>query len=571
MVVRNRCFGALFLSGAAFACPVMAQTVSPSTVTPETLRPEQDDKGFRVDIPEAGGLTAPAGAENLSVTLAGAAVDGGFAEVAGQTEAALGKLRGQKVSLAQIYAAASEIEAAHARAGFVLARVSVPPQELRDGGAVRIVVTDGFIEAVDTSGVPERVRGAVAARAKPLEGQRHLRLADIEQPLLIANDVPGLTLKSTLMRGAQAGGAKLVLEGQHKRVSGSIGGDNQLAPSLGRWSVNAQISLNSVFGGGEQIYGFVSSGYDVSKIFGNEVRARVLGAGAVIPLGNGRLTLNPEVTFSKTQPTPVLGAPPTTGTLRRLALRAGYTITKTRAHSLTLSGGIEQLDESNKVPLFGVVISHDRYMAARLGLSYDSFAANGASMSFAGQISQGLGKSGGISVADTVRTGIGYSRQGAGNGFTKFTGQARGVWPLGGKADFSLSAKGQTGFGKAMLRSEQFSLEGGDGVSAYVGGITAVDDGLVARAELSARLASGQGDALFNLSPYAFVAGGTGSIKRPTVLEPNGIKAAAFGAGLRANQPHWRLYFSIEYAHGISNFAPLDKADRVNASVTFRF
>jgi len=232
--------------------------VSPVTVTPSTLAPAARDNGMRVDIPETGALRAPAGAENLRVTLGDVRLEGGFAEVATQSEAVLQTLRGKQVTLAQIYAAASEIEAIHARAGYVLVRVSVPPQDLANGATLRITITDGFIEGVDVSGLPRRVRGPVRARTTPLIGQRHVTLRQIEQALLIAGDTPGLTLRSTLMRGNQPGGTRIVLEGSQQLLQGSLGADNGLDPSLGGSEVSLQLALNSALGLGEQIYGFVA-------------------------------------------------------------------------------------------------------------------------------------------------------------------------------------------------------------------------------------------------------------------------------------------------------------------------
>ena len=101
--------------------------VTPSSVTPSSLVPERRPNGFRVEIPEAGALQVPAGAENLTVRLSKVVLDGGFPEVDSLTKPILDKLARQRTTLALIYAAASEIEAVHARAGFVLARISVPP------------------------------------------------------------------------------------------------------------------------------------------------------------------------------------------------------------------------------------------------------------------------------------------------------------------------------------------------------------------------------------------------------------------------------------------------------------
>jgi hemolysin activation/secretion protein len=354
-------------------------------------------------------------------------------------------------------------------------------------------------------------------------------------------------------------------------VSGSIGGDNYLASSLGTWSASAQVSLNSAFGQGEQIYGFVSSGYDVSKLFASDLRERVLGGGVVLPVGDGRLTLNPEVTFTRTQPTPSLGAPATVGDLRRLAFRASYTLQKTRSRSLLLSGSVEQIEESNRAPLFALDLSRDRYMVARLGIAYDHYDVDRGSFGIAAQVSQGLGDIGGRTIADILATGTGYSRFGADNNFTKLTAQGHAVLPLATGWDFAALVKGQTSFGKAVFRAEQFQLEGSDAVSSYVGGATAVDDGAALRVELRHRLIAGSGSLGLGFAPYVFAAGGAGSIAQPTILEAKNLTVGALGAGARVALDRIGLYFSVEYAYGVSNFAPLDKHDRVNATATLRF
>ena len=61
---------------------------------------------------------------------------------------------GQRVSGAAIFAAARELEAAYAKAGYVLVRVTLPPQKLVSGAVLRLVVIDGMIERIETKRVP---------------------------------------------------------------------------------------------------------------------------------------------------------------------------------------------------------------------------------------------------------------------------------------------------------------------------------------------------------------------------------------------------------------------------------
>ena len=559
------------LSAALLSIPsgLFAQATAPSSVTPPTLRPAEPNSYGQITIPAIEGLHPPAGAQDLFVTPGPVSVAGSFTEVSRETAAIIAHLQGQRVSLAQIYAAASAIEQAHARAGFVLVRVAVPPQQLVDGGPLRIVVIDGFIESVDVSGVPARVRGAVLARVAALKQRHHVTLGDIEQPLLIANGVPGLTMTSTLARGTEDGGTRLILAGQQRLISGSLGGDNSLSATLGTYSVNAQISINSAFGLGEQLYGLASSGYDVSRFFGANVPVRVLGGGVVLPLGDGRLTLNPEVTFARTQPMPAAGTPQSRGDLRRLTLRGDYVLRKTRAQSLDLIGAVEQIDETNTLLGFAP-ISHDRFMVARAGISVSAANYAGASLGGSLQLSHGLGSLGALDLADLPAVTT-FSRQGAAHDFTKLNAALNARAPLGsGGLQITVTGKAQTSFGDALLRAEQASLEGADAVSGLVGGVSASDSAVSLRGELGKAFAL-PGPAQANLAPYAFAAGGIGWIARPTAVEQAQFKGASLGGGARLVLLRYGFSIAGEYAHSFTDIPGLRHTDRVNFTTAIRF
>jgi hemolysin activation/secretion protein len=561
----------LILAAGINASAAYAQKAAPVTVTPETLRPQLNYEMFQVNIPHSEGLVPPAGLERLSITLNSVSVEGGFASMTSQTDVITARLSGQQRSVAQIYAAASDIESAYARAGYVLARVTVPPQDLVDGGTLRLIIVDGFVEDIDVSHIPVAVRVAVAARTAALKGHTHVLLGDIEQPLLIADEVPGLSMRSTLERGQQRGGTRIILEGSHRLIAGSVGVNNQFDPSLGRWGANAQLAINSALGLGEDIYGFFSTGSDITKIFSDDARVRVLGGGIALPIGNGRLTLNPEVTFARTAPAPAPGAPDSVGTLRRLTFRANIILKRTRRNALNLDVVVEQLEAINNLPQFAFTLSHDRYLSMRIGINHAQKRGRGLSTFLSAQLSKGLGDFGAISPTEAAASGIGYSRIGAGNDFTKLNLQANANWTFGNRVDLSLIAKAQTTFAKAIFRSEQFSLEGRDAVSAYVGGETSVDEGAVARAELSTQIDTGNSMLFSSLSPYLFAAGGIGRINQPTIAEPTSLTTAAIGTGARFSMFGDKLSFLLEYARGFSDVETLDGADRINFSTIFRF
>lgn len=562
----------LFSYVAGTSVPALAQSTAPSSVIPETLRPEANGQTPQIIRPETSAISPPSGAEGLRVTLSSVDVEGGYAELADQIAIVTNRLINTSVSLEQIYAAASEIEAIHARAGYVLVRAAIPPQSLAGGGVLKIIIVDGFIEGVDVTALPNRARKSVLARTAPLIRKGHIGLKQLERPVLIAGETPGLSMTSSLVRGAENGGARLVLAGTQKLISGNIGAENSLAPSLGRHIINAQLSINSPSGYGEQIYAFAATGYDITKIFEDDNPVRVLGGGILFPLRDARLSINPEVTFARTQPLPQINIPQTRGNLTRLTLRASYLLIKSRSSQLAVDAALEHLEQSNDAPMFNVRLSEDRFMVARLGFRYNNRAERGTQMVISGQISQGVSSK---DVATDQPTDIGFSRQGSDPAFTKLNLSFRSASSIAKNWQMNFIAKGQTSFGDAVFRSEQSALEGSDALSAFVGDVTAVDESATVRVEL-ARPFNVNLPGKPQLAPYAFAAAGYGRINNPTALEREDTHAAALGAGLRITVPNigiggLGLVMGLEYAHGRSNLVTNKQADRLSAAMSFRF
>lgn len=553
------------VSGGAVAAVPAPITVTPRDLLPRTVKPEG-----AVGLPVAGALRPPAGAEALVVKVGGFAVEGGFAGMARETGAITAPLAGRTITLAELYAAASAIEAAYARRGYVLARIGVPPQDIAPGGTVRLSVTDGFVEEIDLSGVPAPVRGTVAAVLAPLRGKRQVRLGRIERALLLAGDAPGLALRSTLATGSQPGGTRLIVEGTFRRAGLSFAARNDFAPSLGTWGHSGQAVLNAPFAQGEAVYAFLSGDRDVAHLFGRTARVRVAGGGVLWRTAHGSLTLNPEITFSRTRPDPLPGAPRTVGVLKRYTLRSAQALVRRRARALTANLAIEATDVVNKAPDFAVLLSRDRYLALRGGVQASWHRADGGSIALSLQASAGLGPLGARPVAGTGPDAVPLSRAGAGFGFTRIEASASASVPFGQRGQASLRARGQTTLGKPVLRTEQFALEGEGAVTAYVGGVTAVDEGLVARAELGTARAIALADGVsLGIAPFVFGAAGLGRIARPSAAEPAHLRVAALGAGARAQLGRGGPTLSAEFAQAFSDFAPLDKVRRVTLSLGF--
>jgi hemolysin activation/secretion protein len=247
--------GCLIVAGLSVGIPQRALAQTASQLTEPNYAPpvvRQVRGGFT--LPATAGLAPPQGAETLVVTPAGLSVVGGLAPLEAETAAINARLSGKQVSGADLFAAARDLEAAYARAGYLLVRVSLPPQTIIDGQPLRLVVTDGYVEAVDATALPSLVRGRLAAVLSPLVGQKGLTRHDLERRLLLASDVPGVMLRSTLKPGGKPGATILVVDGRYDPVTASVSVDNGLSGELGQYPLGLGAEFNGLIGLGEVGY-----------------------------------------------------------------------------------------------------------------------------------------------------------------------------------------------------------------------------------------------------------------------------------------------------------------------------
>jgi hemolysin activation/secretion protein len=426
---------------------------------------------------------------------------------------------------------------------------------------------------VQVDSLPDPVRALISARMASLIGRRHIKLSEIERRLLIAGDVPGLRLKSTLARGKTLGGTLLVLEGTHRLVTATATIDNRLPSSLGTWSYGTSVALNSALGFGEQFYASAQSSGDPARMFDSTSPLTVLGAGAVLPLGTDGWILNPEYTNSRSQPLPVIGGLANIGEFERFALRTSYPVIRTRTNVLSLNGAFEYINQSVALPLFSTDLNRDRYGVVRIGTAYETgLPWWSAALQTSATFSQGTG---GRDSTDALASGVPLSRLGAGPFFSKATFDAHVTQPLPNEFRIDLIGRAQTSFGDPLLVSEQFSLDGPQAVSAYPSGTLNVDEGGTLRAELSRSFASIGTVVPLILSPYGFGSFGVGRLVEPTIVELAVVRGGAVGAGVRSSIDipggYQGVALGLEIARQFSNLPNLPQAWRGNVVMSLRF
>ena len=565
---------------ALFPVSSLAQTAS--QITPPSFAPNLERGGGFV-IPGAAGLAAPAGAEKLFVKLSGVSVKGGLPRLEAATAALEARLTGRRVSGAEVFAAARELEAAYAAAGYVLVRVILPPQKLVNGARMKLVVVDGFIERIETKNVPERVRNRIAQLVGPLTGRSGLTLREIERRVLLAGDTPGVSLRSTLAAGAAEGGTVLVIDAKYQAMSETLTFDNTLSKALGGNSLGVGVDFNSIAGLGELVYlraiGHPNDGDN--DFFNTYPRNRSLAAGFILPLWIDGLTFNAEFTDARTTPKATAGVQ-TTDTFDRLSLRLRYAWLRGRTVNFNSELDFDAQDEQQSlfVATVPVPLSQDRLRIARFVNDGDVLTPWGATISGRATASFGIDALGARLAADASPL-LPLSRQGADASFQKFDVTLGYNQTLLEHLAVSMSARAQYSFNAPLLRSEQIGIANTTGLSAFDAGSIVGDQGYVVRGELQSPWAL----PLHNVSifqsplgvvaaPYIFGAYGEVSLKDPTVFEAANIRATSFGGGLRLGGAAAGMLsngsLTLEYGHATrSDVIPSSNRFTAVAAVKF--
>src|SRR5690606_22689436 len=162
-------------------------------------------------------------------------------------------LKGKRVGLGAVRAAADEATAALHKEGHVLARVVLPPQDVTDG-VVTFNVVEAGLEGIELESGP-----GVRAREDRLRtiGEAHIRtgnltLRDLESALLRMNDHPGVIARAKLTPGAEPTTSRLIVDvRQAPALSAWIDGQNFGSAPTGEAPGNVTVAFADLTGYGD--------------------------------------------------------------------------------------------------------------------------------------------------------------------------------------------------------------------------------------------------------------------------------------------------------------------------------
>jgi hemolysin activation/secretion protein len=172
-----------------------------------------------------------------------------------QLAALLADYKGKDLNLDGLNEAAEVIKSHYRQNEYFLAQAVLPPQEIKDGMVV-IQVVEGSIGKTNIKMADNaRLKEGVARRYMDamLPAGAMITETSIEKPLLLLNDLPGVTIRSTLRPGAQAGEADVdvVVGDEGKRLAGDAQLDNWGNRNSGKLRLTGNLEARNLTGYGD--------------------------------------------------------------------------------------------------------------------------------------------------------------------------------------------------------------------------------------------------------------------------------------------------------------------------------
>ena len=276
----------------------------------------------------------------------------------------LPEVTGPAVPLPKIDAARQAILQHYRSAGYVLGTVSA---KLDAAGHLRFIVTEGRIASVKLDGDIGPAGVQVLRFLNRLTEVQPIDSATLERYLLLAQDVPGITLRAVLQPSTDDPGAlTLVAQVSRQAVSGLISFDNRAFTLTGPNEGLGVLDFNSFTEFGEKTELTYYHAFPNSENFGQVAEQMFLGGsglklrfyagyGGAVPTGGGP---NPLAELNYHGSTTVLGG------------MLSYPVIRSRQQTLNIYTVLDALVSNVHTGVPQTLTSYDSLRVLRLGEDY---------------------------------------------------------------------------------------------------------------------------------------------------------------------------------------------------------
>jgi hemolysin activation/secretion protein len=304
-------------------------------------------------------LPAPSPVPNLPVHITSVVVEGVTAYPISEIETLTRDLTGPAVPLSHIEAARTAILRQYRADGYVLSAVSA---NIGAGGTLRFVVTEGRIASVRLAGNIGPAGTQVLRFLKRLTEKRPIDSVTLERYLLLAQDVPGVTLHAVLQPSAEEPGAvNLIAEVSRKPVDVTALVDNRASPYTGPIEGLAVVDLNSFTEYGERTELSLYHAFPNSENFG-QVSTEVF-------VGSSGLKARIYGGYGPTVPVGVFAAEGYNGTTGVFGTQLTYPLIRSRLQNLNIYGAFDGIQSTITLTTTGTraLASYDSLRVLRAG------------------------------------------------------------------------------------------------------------------------------------------------------------------------------------------------------------
>lgn len=472
----------LLLAAPLMACPWAAlaqpapQVVVPQQGTPlpqiAPRPPANVGPGLQAAPP-----AAPTAVPSETMTIRAVSIEGSTVFPQPRLQAVAGNLVGLSTPLSSVEAARTGLLNLYRDNGYTFTTVDAV---LGTDGTMHFQIGESQVTDVLLDGDIGPAGNQVLAFLNHLREVRPLNVAALERWLLLAKDIPGVSVDAVLRPAGTAPGAlTLVAQVRRKAITGYLTADNRADPNAGPEQALGVLQFNSFTSFGERTELSFFGAARATQIFGE--------ASEEIYAGASGLTVRAYAGHGYIQPSGVLGSFGYDGETTIVGAGAKYPLIRRRPYSLTLDASFDTLYTNvslgDDVVGNNLQLGHDALRVFRFGMigaAYDQFL--GETRSAANQITAHLSQ--GLSIFGATDE----LRLGAHTDFIKFAFQATRLqtlfqpWP---NATVSLQGTlaGQAS-DTVLPLAEKFYLGGGELERGFYAGQVTGDNALAASAEL---------------------------------------------------------------------------------------
>jgi hemolysin activation/secretion protein len=242
---------------------------------------------------------------------------------------------GKPASVGEIAEAVNRVQLHYRNDGFFLSAARGRFTRDADGVTLHIHVTEGYISDVKIDGETDGGAVKVYDFLSNLLDYRPINIADMERYLLLAQNVPGMSVRAVLRPAAgESGAVELVAQVARKPFDLLAQVDNRGPGTAGPVQLLVSGGSNSWTSAGERVQvDLFNTPFDVEQVFG-EISAQWF-------IGDDGLLVRVYGGYGVNEPGRDLGTQRYKGRLDLSGVSALYPIIRTRAFSLDVSGAID--------------------------------------------------------------------------------------------------------------------------------------------------------------------------------------------------------------------------------------